>query len=105
MDYKAHILVCTNEKPGHCGQLCPGLYQAFKSEAAARGLQGILVSKTGCTEQHHCGPTVIVYPQGVWYKGATEADAAEIVAAAASGKTVERLVNKEISVSTTNAKS
>lgn len=97
MEFKHHILVCTNEKPGHCGaQGGLALFEAFKAAAAA--FPDVLVSKTGCTHQHACGTAVIAYPQGVWYKAVRPQDAPELIAAVRSGTVVERLRNPAISL-------
>lgn len=101
MQYRRHVLVCTNEKPLHCAEKGGlELYEKFKSEITALGLANeILVSKTGCTHQHHCGPTVIIHPDGVWYKLVTPADVAEIVQShLVKNKIVERLHNQNIEV-------
>ena len=97
--FKKHVLVCTNEKPLHCAEKGGlELLQAFREEVAKRGLQNeIYVSKTGCTSQHHCGPTVIIYPDGVWYKEVKKEDVPEIIEShLLNGKIVERIYNKEI---------
>ncbi|MDO8625237.1 MAG: (2Fe-2S) ferredoxin domain-containing protein [Candidatus Diapherotrites archaeon] len=101
VQYQRHVLVCTNEKPGHCG--ANGgllLYDAFKAAVLEHGLSdSVLVSKTGCTKQHHLGCAVIVHPDGVWYKGVAMSDVAEIVEShLQDGKIVERLRNPNIGV-------
>ena len=53
------------------------------------------VSVTGATCLGPCdnGPTVVVYPEGIWYRGVVPADAAEIARShARDGKPVERLL-------------
>ena len=100
MEYRKHVLVCTNEKPLHCAEKGGlELFQAFKAYVQEKGYTDILVSKTGCTEQHYCGPTVIVYPDGVWYKEVKAGDVQDIVELhCRQGKKVERLVNPSIAV-------
>ena len=74
------------------------LLEAFRQEVKNRSLQSeIYVTKTGCTSQHHCGPTFIIYPDGVWYKEVKPSDVPEIIEShLVSGKIVARLYNKEI---------
>ncbi|MEK6942372.1 MAG: (2Fe-2S) ferredoxin domain-containing protein [archaeon] len=99
LSFKKHVLVCTNEKPLHCGEKGGlQLLEAFRQEVKNRNLQSeIYATKTGCTSQHHCGPTVIIYPDGVWYKEVTTADVPEIIEShLLGGKIVARLYNKEI---------
>lgn len=97
--FKKHVLVCTSEKPLHCAEKGGlELLEEFKKEIEARGLLNkILVSTTGCTKQHHCGPAVIIYPEGVWYKEVKKEDAAEIIEShLLKGKIVQRILNREI---------
>ncbi len=97
--FKKHVLVCTNEKPLHCAEKGGlELLAAFREEVEKTGLKNeIYVSKTGCTSQHHCGPTVIIYPDGVWYKEVKKEDVHEIISShLVGGKIVERLHNKDI---------
>ena len=54
------------------------------------------MTPTGCLGPCFEGPTVVVYPEAVWYVGVTPADVPEIVEKhMARGETVERLVRKE----------
>src|SRR3989344_9408984 len=99
ISFKKHVLVCTNEKPLHCAEKGGlQLLEAFRQEVKNRSLQSeIYVTKTGCTSQHHCGPTVIIYPDGVWYKEVTPEDVPEIIEShLLNGKIVERIHNTEI---------
>ena len=53
-------------------------------------------SKAGCLDQCEKGPTVVVYPDAIWYGGVTESDVAEIVEAhIIGGRPVTRLLMKE----------
>ena len=97
--FRKHVLVCTNEKPLHCAEKGGlELLKEFRDEVQRRNLgEDIYVTKTGCTSQHHCGPTVIIYPDGVWYKEVKVGDVAEIIEEhLVKGKIVERLLNKDI---------
>lgn len=99
LSFKKHVLVCTSEKPAHCAEKGGlELLQAFREEITNRNLQNdFYVSKTGCTKQHHCGPTVIIYPDGVWYKEVKSSDVSEIIEShLVNGKIVQRLFNSEI---------
>ena len=56
------------------------LQKAFKKALAERGInRRIRANKSGCLDQCEKGPTVVVYPDDVWYGGVTEADVNEIV--------------------------
>jgi len=50
------------------------------------------VAGSTCLTSCQCGPTVVVYPEGIWYGKVTEADVAELFDAHLSGRgSVDRL--------------
>jgi (2Fe-2S) ferredoxin len=52
----------------------------------------VRINKAGCLDQCEHGPTVVVYPEAVWYGNVKPEDAAEIVQEhLVSGRPVERL--------------
>lgn len=75
---KKHVLVCTNADCADRGSvpLLGALRRLVKE--AGRDLD-IRVTRTQCMGRCGEGPTVAVYPDGIWYRGVTEADAAELV--------------------------
>lgn len=84
--FEHHIFICTNKRPpenprGCCDPEGAGALQlAFKQELAARGLKTtVRANKAGCLEQCEHGPSVVVYPEAVWYGSVTLADVPEIV--------------------------
>ena len=82
-----HIFVCGNiREAGHKRGCCdPGgkqaLREAFKKELKAAGF-GMLAraNHAGCLDQCEHGPTVVIYPMGIWYGRVTIADVPRIVA-------------------------
>ena len=84
---KYHIIVCTNMRPpGHpkpsCGSAgSPGVLMAFNMGLMERGYQPgqVLVTGSGCLGPCEQGPTVVVYPDGVWYSKVKEGDVAAIL--------------------------
>ena len=57
------------------------LRDAFKKELSAAGLGPLVrANHAGCLEQCEHGPTVVIYPLGVWYGHVTIADVPRIVA-------------------------
>jgi (2Fe-2S) ferredoxin len=81
-----HIFVCGNRRaPGHRRGCCdPDGQDRLRSELKAlvseRGLTpAVRVNKAGCLEQCEHGPTLVIYPQGIWYGGVTTADLPRIV--------------------------
>lgn len=97
--FDKHVFVCTNQRPadhprGCCDPTNAGdLHRAFKKAVAGRGLRArVRANRAGCLDQCEHGPTVVVYPEGVWYGSVTEADVDEIVEShLAGGRPVERL--------------
>lgn len=79
-----HIFVCGSFRATGAQGVChkkesARLLQYFEQEAADRGLDGIMVSSTGCLKACENGPIVVVYPENIWYKGVNEAVADEIL--------------------------
>lgn len=97
--YERHIFVCTNQRPeGHPRGCCDpennaALQGKFKKALADHGLKGrVRANRAGCLDQCEHGPTVVVYPDNVWYGFVTSDDVAEIVEShIAGGVPVERL--------------
>jgi len=94
-----HIFVCINERPeGHPRGCCKrkgsdALVDLFKKELAKHGLRNrVRTNRAGCLDTCEVGPSVVVYPDGVWYCGVRPEDVAEIVAShIVGGRPVERL--------------
>ena len=97
--FEKHIFICTNERSPDDPRGCCAAKQSheiaakFKEELHQRGLKGKMrANKAGCLDLCEEGPTVVVYPDGVWYKQVTVADVPEIVEAHLIGnRPVERL--------------
>lgn len=85
-NFDQHIFVCTNQRPSENPRGCcdpnglGSLQLIFKQELAARGLKSsVRANRAGCLDQCEHGPTVVIYPEAVWYGGVTAADVPEIV--------------------------
>lgn len=84
MKFKKHVFICTNDKDApkkSCGSVHGNqLVDAFKEQLKERGLlQEIRAQKSGCLDCCAQGPTMVVYPEGVFYGNVQLADVAEIV--------------------------
>lgn len=98
--FEKHIFVCTNQRPPEmkkksCNASGEGeLARAFKEKLAQRGMQKrVRSNKAGCMDQCEHGPTVVVYPEGVWYGTVRVEDVEEIIEShIVGGKPVERLM-------------
>ncbi len=96
---RAHIFVCTNARaPAHPKGCCSTkgsaqLVGAFKEELANRGLLAtVRAQKAGCLDACELGPSVVVYPEGIWYAKVILSDVSEIIEShIVGGKPVERL--------------
>jgi len=84
--FEHHMFVCTNQRlpenpRGCCDPAGSALLQSlFKRELSSRGLNDtVRANKSGCLDQCEHGPTVVVYPEGVWYGGVKPEDVVEIV--------------------------
>jgi len=99
MRFEKHIFICTNQRPPDNPKGCcaskgsEAIAAKFKEELHKRGLKGKMrANKAGCLDMCELGPTVVVYPEGVWYKHVTLEDVEEIIDShLMGGKVVERL--------------
>lgn len=91
---RAHVLICRG--PDCLSRGGQETYTAFTRELAALGLpeDEVVQTQCGCVgPMCGSGPTVCVYPEGVWYGAVTADDAGEVVREhIAGGRPVERLV-------------
>jgi (2Fe-2S) ferredoxin len=81
-----HIFICTNRRDPASGRGCcnldgsEALRTAFKKEVERRGLKPLVrANASGCLDQCELGPTVVIYPQAIWYGGVQLSDVPRIV--------------------------
>jgi sirohydrochlorin ferrochelatase/(2Fe-2S) ferredoxin len=75
---KKHVLVCGNADCADRGSVA--VLDALRRDLReARRTLDIRVTRTGCMGRCGDGPTVAVYPDGVFYRGVREADVPEMV--------------------------
>ena len=98
MKYKKHIFVCSNERTDGSRVSCGtengmSLIAKFKEEMIKHGLhKSMRVQKAGCFDVCEVGPSVVVYPEGVFYGHVKQEDISEIVEShLLNDKPVERL--------------
>lgn len=84
--FRHHVFVCGNTRPpGHPRGCCDpegnqALRDAFKKELKKAGLGPLArANHAGCLDQCEHGPTVVIYPQGIWYGRVTVEDVPRIV--------------------------
>lgn len=78
--YRSHVFVCTNVRPeGHPRGCCKAkgserLRDYMKARAKELGLKDVRINTAGCLDRCELGPTMVIYPEGVWYSPKTTAD-------------------------------
>ena len=84
--FEHHIFVCCNRRDAGNPRGCcnpdgsDALRERFKHELQVRGMGPLVrANKSGCLEQCEHGPTVVIYPQGIWYGGVNLEDVPRIV--------------------------
>jgi len=110
--FTKHIFICMNQRePGHPRGCCDPtgsgeLQRLFKVKLAERGIKLVRANKSGCLDQCELGPTVAVYPEGVFYGGVQAADVDEIIEShIVNDLPVERLRIPDEILNTTHKKS
>jgi (2Fe-2S) ferredoxin len=78
-----HLFVCCNDrasgKPACGPRGGDALVAAVQRELLVRRATAALVTPCGCLGPCFDGPNAVIYPDGVWYAGLTEGDAAALV--------------------------
>ena len=101
--YERHVFVCTNRRPeGHDRGCCAGrgsedLRDRLKVAAKNAGLKGrVRINAAGCLDTCEDGPSIVVYPEGVWYQHVSADDIDDIVQEhLLGGRPVERLLRPD----------
>ncbi|MGL4630012.1 MAG: (2Fe-2S) ferredoxin domain-containing protein [Leadbetterella sp.] len=97
MKYKKHVFICTNDKdaPKKCcgSERGMAIVEEFKSQLKDLNLHTeIRAQKSGCLDMCGFGPSMVVYPEGVFYGNVSLDDVKEIVDShLVNDKIVERL--------------
>ena len=83
--FQRHVFMCTNRRAeGHergcCAEKKAELLRGYlKQRAKEDGVEGVRINTAGCLDRCELGPTMVIYPEGVWYKAATVEDLEEIL--------------------------
>lgn len=84
--FSSHIFVCCNTREaGHSRGCCNPdgsgkLRECFKRELKRHNLvPRVRANQSGCLDQCELGPTVVIYPQAIWYGHVTLDDVPRIV--------------------------
>lgn len=97
--FRHHVFCCLNERPPTNPQGCcaskgaAALRNYMKGQAKKMGLDDVRINSAGCLDRCHLGPTLVVYPEGIWYRAESKADIDEILTRhIRDGERVERLM-------------
>ena len=83
--YRAHVFCCTNQRPaGHPRGCCLDkdalrLRNYMKARVKELDLAGVRINSSGCLDRCESGPTMVIYPEGVWYRCRTIEDVDEVL--------------------------
>ena len=101
--FEKHIFVCENKRePGHPRGCCSEkgsieIRKKFKDRLKELGMNSkVRANISGCLDACEFGPTVVVYPEQVWYGGVKLEDVEEIIQShIINNQPVERLKIKD----------
>lgn len=86
LKFDKHIFICTNQRAAGSEKLSCGeahgmeLVDAFKKKLKAKSLPiKIRAQRAGCLDVCSYGPTMVVYPEGIFYVGVQLSDVDEII--------------------------
>lgn len=83
--FVCHLFVCCNRRDPGSRKCCDpdgseALRERFKTELKKRNLGPLVrANKAGCLDQCELGPTVVIYPQEIWYGGVKLDDVPRII--------------------------
>ncbi len=84
--YTHHLFFCQHRRDAEDGRGCcaakgaAALVDIAKQEVADRGWKkSVRVNETGCLNNCAFGPSVVVYPDAVWYRLETAADVRRVL--------------------------
>ena len=98
--YRYHVFFCTNQREN--GEACCAEFDARRlrdyakkrtKELGLHGEGGVRINIAGCLGRCELGPTIVVYPEQVWYTFVDEQDLDEIIEQhLVNGQIVKRLL-------------
>jgi (2Fe-2S) ferredoxin len=96
--YDPHVFICQNQRPANHPRGCcrdkgsQEMHAYMKARAKELGIKNTRINQSGCLERCEMGPSMVVYPGGVWYTYRTKEDIDEILQShLIGGKIVTRL--------------
>lgn len=55
------------------------LFEYFKSRVKKLNIPATRVNRAGCLDRCEQGPTIVIYPEGIWYSIKTKDDVDQII--------------------------
>lgn len=83
--YRKHVFCCVNVRAaGHPRGCCSEkgavkLRDYMKKRAKELGLRDVRINAARCLDRCELGPTMVIYPEGVWYGCKTAEDIDEVI--------------------------
>ncbi len=97
--YRSHVFCCVNRRAdGHPRGCCENkgaskLRAHLKARVKKLGVRNVRINASQCLDRCELGPTMVIYPEGVWYTYRTIEDLDEILERhIVKGERVERLM-------------
>lgn len=97
--FARHVFCCVSERPADDPRGCckakgsPALGDYMKTQVGKLKIEKTRVNASMCLDRCELGPTMVIYPEGVWYTYRSEADIDEILQThVIGGDRVERLM-------------
>lgn len=68
-----HVLACMGPRctSRGAGKIYVHLFKRLQKRGLLRSRSGVHAAQTGCLSPCNLGPTMVVYPEGIWYCGLT----------------------------------
>jgi (2Fe-2S) ferredoxin len=96
--FRCHVFCCLNERPenhprGSCARRgSEKLRNYMKARAKELGYGDVRINASQCLDRCELGPSMVIYPEGIWYRFETTEDVDEILSRHIGGaEIVDRL--------------
>jgi (2Fe-2S) ferredoxin len=97
--FRAHVFCCTNQRDASDPRGCchdrggKTLRNYMKAKAKKLGIEGVRINDAGCLDRCEDGPTMVIYPEGAWYRCESREDIDEVLQShVIEGRPVARLL-------------
>ena len=84
--FERHVFFCTNQRPevhpkGFCASKNSTVLRAYMKKKTKELVSGkkIRITASGCLDHCEFGPTLVVYPDNVWYSCKTEEEVDQVI--------------------------